>query len=517
MKKVLFGISMFVMFFFVISLSSCGEKACEHKEEIIAGKAATCTEAGLTDGKKCSVCQEILVAQEAIEANGHTEEEVEAKAATCTEAGIVAHTHCSVCEKNFDAEGNELSDVVIPASHDLTDVAEVPATCTEAGVVAHTHCTVCEKNFGAEGKELSDVVIPASHDLTDVAEVPATCTEAGVVAHTHCSVCEKNFDAEGKELSDVVIPAGHIDKNLDIECDREGCTSKVAPKGDSELSIYTANCLGSKVSTSNQYYVSGVVSRVDDAKSGIFFIKDETGEEFYIRLPKDANGTTHASWESKIVVGDVVKFYGKINKFSSSSLPNGYLPSMQSAVLVERTHNHEFSEATCTKVATCACGSINGTVLPHNDVNEDRICDDCNFDMDCTVVSISVKNTDTAVADNLKVNWGNSDFDVIIEKGTASQLYYNNPNYSTKDFTQLYGNSNLVISSKNGQKIKTITIVATSESEATKWVTLLTTAGYDSVADGVEVSFDIDLIDTFTITATGNIKLSAVKITYKNI
>jgi len=43
----------------------------DHTEETIPGKAATCTETGLTDGTKCSVCDKILVAQEVIPALGH--------------------------------------------------------------------------------------------------------------------------------------------------------------------------------------------------------------------------------------------------------------------------------------------------------------------------------------------------------------------------------------------------------------------------------------------------------------
>ena len=47
--------------------------ALGHKEEIIPGKAATCTATGLTDGAKCSVCGEALKAQETIPATGeHT-------------------------------------------------------------------------------------------------------------------------------------------------------------------------------------------------------------------------------------------------------------------------------------------------------------------------------------------------------------------------------------------------------------------------------------------------------------
>ena len=55
----------------------CGETetreidALGHTEEIIPAVEATCTETGLTEGKKCSVCGEILVAQEETPALGH--------------------------------------------------------------------------------------------------------------------------------------------------------------------------------------------------------------------------------------------------------------------------------------------------------------------------------------------------------------------------------------------------------------------------------------------------------------
>ena len=71
--------------------------ALGHTEETLAGKAATCTEAGLTAGKKCSVCQKVLVAQTEIAAKGHTEETLAGKESTCTEAGLTEGKKCSVC------------------------------------------------------------------------------------------------------------------------------------------------------------------------------------------------------------------------------------------------------------------------------------------------------------------------------------------------------------------------------------------------------------------------------------
>ena len=56
----------------------CGETiervipATGHTEEIIPGTPATCTETGLSDGVRCSVCGAVLVAQEEISAKGHT-------------------------------------------------------------------------------------------------------------------------------------------------------------------------------------------------------------------------------------------------------------------------------------------------------------------------------------------------------------------------------------------------------------------------------------------------------------
>ena len=69
-----------------------------HKVQTVAGKAATCTENGLSDGQKCAVCGKILKEQKVDTAKGHKETTVPARAATCTATGLTEGKICSTCK-----------------------------------------------------------------------------------------------------------------------------------------------------------------------------------------------------------------------------------------------------------------------------------------------------------------------------------------------------------------------------------------------------------------------------------
>ncbi len=107
-----------------------------HTDEVVAGKAATCTETGLTEGKKCSVCGVTIVEQKEIPVLAHTEEVVAGKAATCTETGLTEGKKCSVCGVTI-VEQEEIPEL----GHSYSDAWEKDET-------KHWRdCTVC----GADG------------------------------------------------------------------------------------------------------------------------------------------------------------------------------------------------------------------------------------------------------------------------------------------------------------------------------------------------------------------------------
>ena len=66
-----------------------------HAEVKVPGKAATCTKTGLTDGKKCSVCGKVTVAQKTIEKKSHTYKTTTTKATLKKNGKQV--TKCTVC------------------------------------------------------------------------------------------------------------------------------------------------------------------------------------------------------------------------------------------------------------------------------------------------------------------------------------------------------------------------------------------------------------------------------------
>ncbi|MGN0752459.1 MAG: leucine-rich repeat domain-containing protein [Christensenellales bacterium] len=164
----------------------------KHVESTDAAVEPTCTEPGLTEGKHCSVCNEILKAQTEIPALGHT-----GGTATCIEQ--------ATCERCNEKYGNALG-------HDLEHHDGQPATCTEKGWKAYVTC----KREGC--------------DHTTYEKIPALGHTGGTATCTEQATCERCNEKYGNALGHDIEhhagqPATCTEKGWKayVTCKREGC------------------------------------------------------------------------------------------------------------------------------------------------------------------------------------------------------------------------------------------------------------------------------------------------------
>ena len=177
----------------------------------------------MTEGVKCSVCGEILVAQEeiAIDENAHKYEVIALKEATCSATGIGKYT-CSIC-------GDYYYGIIEKTEHSFNDegseVIKEP-TCIETGILI-VKCSVCnateERPIEALGHDWSEEMtsedstyvykectrcheteiiawLSCEHETTELQNAKeATCTEAGYTGDEICTKCGETVKT-GEEI-----------------------------------------------------------------------------------------------------------------------------------------------------------------------------------------------------------------------------------------------------------------------------------------------------------------------------
>ena len=118
----------------------------EHIEVIDPAVSPTCTEFGLTEGKHCSNCGEVLIARKRILALGHEEVVDNAVASTCIKTGLTEGKHCSVCGTILKAQ------TTTPISNlhkESSWIIDKEAGKTESGL-KHTECIDCGQKMNEE-------------------------------------------------------------------------------------------------------------------------------------------------------------------------------------------------------------------------------------------------------------------------------------------------------------------------------------------------------------------------------
>lgn len=191
--------------------TECGEvvntlpipKTEEHTEEVILAVESTCTESGLTEGKKCSVCDKILIEQQQTPLKAHNEEAIPAVDATCSKTGLSGGIKCSVCDTviveqletplvahtyddKYDENCNNCGFVRdAECAHKETEMVEgYESTCVSTGLTDGTKCKKCGEII------ISQEVIPVSShtEVIDNAVEPS-CEATGLTEGSHCGIC----------------------------------------------------------------------------------------------------------------------------------------------------------------------------------------------------------------------------------------------------------------------------------------------------------------------------------------
>ncbi len=154
-----------------------------HTEVVLAKVEPTCTKTGLTEGKKCSGCSEILEEQVVVPATGHTPGEE----ATCTQP-----QNCTVCNVILSAA----------TGHSFGDWYETKAPTESAQGEKRRDCENCDAFEVFPVAELAH-----NHNRWDTITLDAvapTCAATGLTEGKKCSGCSEILEEQ------VVVPAtGH--------------------------------------------------------------------------------------------------------------------------------------------------------------------------------------------------------------------------------------------------------------------------------------------------------------------
>lgn len=154
-----------------------------HQEETLEAVLPSCTEEGLTEGLRCSICGEIFTLQEIIPALGHDEQPVSDIPPSCTQPGYTGATECARCKTPMKAPTT-----VDPTGHTSVDDPCIEPTCATTGKTQGAHCSVCGEILIAQ---LEIPIDENAHTIVMDPAVKATCTQNGLTEGSHCERCGK--------------------------------------------------------------------------------------------------------------------------------------------------------------------------------------------------------------------------------------------------------------------------------------------------------------------------------------
>ena len=464
--------------------------ALGHTEETIPAVDPTCTKPGLTAGVKCSVCGDIITAQEEVAALGHTEETIPAVDPTCTATGLTAGVKCSVCG-------------------DIITAQETVAALGHTYVEGKCECGAEDPNYYFE------MTIPEALAAKDGKKVSVTGTVCEINAawsdqYKNITVTIK--DESGKELyiyrlatnvklGDIITVKGIMDTYNGSRQVKQGATATVIGHDESydevkEVTIAEAL----KVIDGTMVKVTGTVTQIKETwnsgyKNMSVTITDENGNTLYIyRL------------STQVKLNDVITVTGSMTTYSSSR----QVAQGATAVIIGTHTCSKLTEATCTDAAKCVvCGKEVGEPIEHTYVN--GVCS-CGAVQGVESVTESMNiyaNKGTLSSDKKTITWVFGDITFTNAQNTSTTAIRT----SDTNHFRAYQGSKTTISCANMTKI---VITCESSSYATACKNALTTAGVTATVSGSVVTITVNsgTVDSIELVAKAQWRLSKIEVTY---
>ena len=257
-------------------------KALGHQEKVTKeGKAATCTETGLTDEVTCERCGTVLQEQTVIEAKGHDFDYAHQQVteATCEKDGKIV-TVCKNC-------GETMESVISALGHNKDIVVEAKeSTCTERGNKTYYRCSRCNLAYSNNHKKwesnIDEYLLQLKpHTFEDIVAKDATCTEEGSSAGKHCTVCDQYFKEDGKTKTTkealVISALGHTES----EAVMENIVDPTCTQNGSYDSVVYCSVCGEELSRENVVVkATGHTTELVNAKPATCTEKGYTGDEY---------------------------------------------------------------------------------------------------------------------------------------------------------------------------------------------------------------------------------------------
>ncbi len=367
--------------------------ACAHVEEIISGKEATCTEAGITEGKKCTTCGDILVEQTEIAALGHDWSEV------------LAHdednhwTACTRCSETKDkgAHNNGDDSVCDTCGYGCEHTDVNAATCTTPAT-----CKDCGAN-----------VAPANgHTEETIPAVAPTCKDTGLTEGKKCSVCDETLVAQ----ETVEKTTEHTyDNNKDATCNVCGFEREIAKM----VVIYYPK--DNKYVTGVEYYYS--------PKKMELTLSENKADAIAMEQISNADGSVSFKAGDKWLYADAthvefVSVQGENTKFALEETDGGVLIRCFTANYSGKPQYLEVYSGYLTVYGKGSDLSIFTFVLQDADGANGKVQDDSNSVVDQNSTPSTPSTPSTGSLDAKKPEAGKAYKFAFIQENVGTDIYY---------------------------------------------------------------------------------------------